>query len=126
MARRKVRKLRPLRVSAAIRKLCENKPWSKRNATKCSSAGFMLIRPTGKKKNIWIDQGKKILQEQAHEKKVLGPSLFRSYRAATRRGPCSVALSADRLRKMAKTAAAKKFLGKQIRYYERWCDESID
>jgi hypothetical protein len=126
MGRRKTRKPQALRVSAATRKLCEGKAWSKRNANKCSSAGFMLIRPTGKKQNVWIDQGKKIVEEQSSEKKILGPGLAKAYRAAVRRGPCSVALSADRLRKMAKTPAAKKFLGKQIPQYEKRCDESID
>jgi hypothetical protein len=77
-------------------------------------------------RNLPDDLARESMAKIAQQKAVMGPGLYRSFIAAVKRGPCSVSLSAGRLRAMAKTEAARKMLNAEIAYDSKRCDDSID
>ncbi len=77
-------------------------------------------------RNLPDDLARESMAKTAQQKAVMGPSLYRSFIAAVKRGPCSVEMSAQRLRALAKTEAARKMLNAEIAYDSKRCDASID
>ncbi len=77
-------------------------------------------------RNVPADVGREIMAKISQQKTVMGPGLYRAFNAAANRGPCSVVLSANRLRSMAKTEAARRMLNAEIAYDAKRCDASID